>query len=983
MTFTKTLNSKLAAAADYLHRNKKRALFAGSVLYIFIFALFSAVTIIPIIRDTRTLLGCDGAAQFYPYLLDFRRNLLSFFESIKNGSPEITMINFDYYFGTDVLVSTGLNFIAFFPFYALSVFVPEAGIPLFFAVGVVLLSFLSGFSFMYLCSYYRRNPLWSGLMAPFYVFCGNYFFTAVANPQFLYMFIAFPLMIVGIDKIIKDKSPVLFVLSVFWLSLCGFVFVVYTLPFVVVFAVIRVYFLHKNRFFASLGRYFLRGSLCAVLGMAMAGFIFLPFLKEYLSSVRAGGSEIDIASLLIPSVEELARSFDGVRYNFPTGISAALIPCFLYFFTSGKTRKEVRCCCFVMLGLIALPLIRYGLNGFQYALCRWGFIPALLICFCCTEYLPKLIRMSRADRRTFIFTLLVYTGALILRKKEFAVVFMIIIAAVNGIPFFKKQLSRLVLLPGRLFFFIKKSYKEKGGLLPLVLAGTGTLAIIMLVAVIIASRQYTLTAPLLIPAFAALVLSFTKKNKALSSLVIALVCITAGVMNISGKLTGFFRIEASPALEAAAEIQPSSDTFGRVSQIIKDVEIYQNAESGEAEPESTEAADNADETQTQADLYSSDPYLNLAPRYTIPSAEFFRSTVSADIMNFFKRCGQDFVSVSSSGDAQGFSGKEVLYSLFGVETLFTFRQEADFYGFEEKSYTEFSDGSALRLYKNNLSLPAGTAYKNIIDKTVFDSFNSAELPYAMLDSVYLEGYEAESNTEPVSYSRSCAFTLAQELRGETVHGIKCYNNTVTVSDDLSGCFVYLCFDGVKSRTYADALSEVFTITVDNKTNCVFGVHNSSSNWEWKYTAESYTFALGYQEENINEIFFISPFEFESVSLYAVSEEAYTPTCEKRRAEKLENVEIGTNTLAGSITLAEDSALVINLLYSEGWTAFADGEEVPLYKANGLFLGIPLSAGSHEVQIKYRTPWLTEGVILSAAAWAVFAAIAVFVKKKNI
>ncbi len=983
MTLLNTVNGRLSAVSDYLNQNKKRAFLWGSVLYIAVFALFAAVTIIPVICDTGALLGCDGVSQFYPYLLDFRRNLLSFFESVKNGSPEITMINFGYYFGTDVLVSTGLNFISFFPFYALSVFVPEAGIPLFFAVGVVLLSLISGFSFMYLCSYYGKNPIYSGLMAPFYVFCGNYFFTAVGNPQFIYMFIAFPLMIAGIDKIIKGKSPVLFILSVFWLSLSGFVFIVYTLPFVVVFAIIRVYFLYKNRFLPSLGKYFLRGSLFALLGIAMAGFIFLPFLKEYLSSTRAGGSEIDIASLLIPSAEELARSFDGVFFNYPTAVSAALIPAFLYFFTSGKTRKEIKCLVFVMLGLVALPLIRYGLNGFQYALCRWGFIPALLICFCCTEYLPKLVRMSKADRRVFIFTLLVYIAALVLRKREFAVIFMIIIAAVNCIPFLKKQLAKLTLLPRKLIAMLKKFYKEKGGLLPLALVGAAVLALILILAVIITSRQYTLTPPLLIAASAAALLSFTKKHKALSGAALALVCIIAGTMHICGDLTDFYRIEASPALEAVAELQPAPDSFGRVSQIIKDVEIYQPAKSEETKPESPETDKSTLEATAEPDLYSPDTYLNLGPRYGISSAEFFRSTIDADVMSFFKRCGQDQVSVSSAGDVQGFSGKEVMYSLFGVETLFTFGQEADFYGFEEESYTEFSDDSALRLYKNNFALPTGTAYSNIIDKNTFDSFNSAELPYAMLDGVYLEGYETGNITDIGSYSRACDFTLTQELRGETGYGIKCYNNTIKVTDDLSDSFVYLCFDGVNCRTYEGALSEVFTITIDNKTDCIFRTHNNNTNWEWKYVTDHYCFALGYQAENISEIFFISPFEFENVSLYAVPEEVYTNACSERRENALQNVKIGTNNMAGNITLASNGALVVNLIYSEGWTAYADGEEVPLYKANGLFLGVPLSAGSHEIQLRYRTPWLTEGIVLSVAAWAIFSVVVIITKRKKI
>ncbi len=42
--------------------------------------------------------------------------------------------------------------------------------------------------------------------------------------------------------------------------------------------------------------------------------------------------------------------------------------------------------------------------------------------------------------------------------------------------------------------------------------------------------------------------------------------------------------------------------------------------------------------------------------------------------------------------------------------------------------------------------------------------------------------------------------------------------------------------------------------------------------------------------------------------------------------------------------AGDRILSVNLLYSDGWTAYVDGEKAPVYKANGLFLGIPLTEG---------------------------------------
>ena len=250
----------------------------------------------------------------------------------------------------------------------------------------------------------------------------------------------------------------------------------------------------------------------------------------------------------------------------------------------------------------------------------------------------------------------------------------------------------------------------------------------------------------------------------------------------------------------------------------------------------------------------------------------------------------------------------------------------------------------------------------------------------MMDSVYLEGYETgEYNGK--TYSEECAFTLRQELRGETIFGIECYDNYITPETDLSGKFVYLSFEGVDCHTYEGAKTEIFTISTGD-INHNYLVHNSNSNWEWKYYSDYYTFSLGFCEENIDEISFISPFEFESVKLYAVPEEVYTAAYENCTSEILENMEITTNTVTGDITVSSDKVLCVNMCYSDGWTAYVDGEETPVYKANGLFLGIPLTEGSHSVRLSYRTPWLYEGMAVSAVSFVAVIAIKLIEKRRK-
>ncbi len=67
-------------------------------------------------------------------------------------------------------------------------------------------------------------------------------------------------------------------------------------------------------------------------------------------------------------------------------------------------------------------------------------------------------------------------------------------------------------------------------------------------------------------------------------------------------------------------------------------------------------------------------------------------------------------------------------------------------------------------------------------------------------------------------------------------------------------------------------------------------------------------------------------------------------------------------------------LVLTDLYYPGWKAFADGHEVPMYRANYLFRAVWLPAGNHEIRFEYQPPSLRIGAILTAGTAIALAVI---------
>ena len=51
--------------------------------------------------------------------------------------------------------------------------------------------------------------------------------------------------------------------------------------------------------------------------------------------------------------------------------------------------------------------------------------------------------------------------------------------------------------------------------------------------------------------------------------------------------------------------------------------------------------------------------------------------------------------------------------------------------------------------------------------------------------------------------------------------------------------------------------------------------------------------------------------------------------------------MGTNEITGDISVSEKKALVLSVPYSKGFTAYVDGKETKLQKANTMFMALEL------------------------------------------
>jgi hypothetical protein len=69
----------------------------------------------------------------------------------------------------------------------------------------------------------------------------------------------------------------------------------------------------------------------------------------------------------------------------------------------------------------------------------------------------------------------------------------------------------------------------------------------------------------------------------------------------------------------------------------------------------------------------------------------------------------------------------------------------------------------------------------------------------------------------------------------------------------------------------------------------------------------------------------------------------------------------------AVSAAADGLLVLSETYASGWSATVDGDPVEIYPTDLALRGIPITAGTHQVELTYRAPWLREGLLISLLA----------------
>ncbi len=122
--------------------------------------------------------------------------------------------------------------------------------------------------------------------------------------------------------------------------------------------------------------------------------------------------------------------------------------------------------------------------------------------------------------------------------------------------------------------------------------------------------------------------------------------------------------------------------------------------------------------------------------------------------------------------------------------------------------------------------------------------------------------------------------------------------------------------------------------------------------------EGQEFKLGVTITDKNEVL------YKDTYFYYLDEELFHDAVDTLRQQPFEVTSFKEDHIKGTVNAQKDGILFTTLSWEPGWTCYVDGKEVKAVQVADAFIGIPVEAGEHTIEMKFFPKGMTVGIILS-------------------
>jgi uncharacterized membrane protein YfhO len=277
------------------------------------------------------------------------------------------------------------------------------------------------------------------------------------------------------------------------------------------------------------------------------------------------------------------------------------------------------------------------------------------------------------------------------------------------------------------------------------------------------------------------------------------------------------------------------------------------------------------------------------------------------------------------------------------------------------------------VYENDYFIPFGYTHDGYITRKNFDSLTVIEKQQAFMQAVVLEEKLEDmwSMPENLSFRQELLSFPISKVAGDVTNDLM-YIPLKSLPNSES----YIKFNNLIYKNYENKFrSGLLNVDTGNLSKSVY---INTLQYPYSIGRKNYIINLGYNKEKIDSVnisFFNTPstkFFLDSIEIiFLPMGDKYIKETQTLKQDHLENVLELNNEIRGTISLETNKILFLSIPYSKGWTAFVNAVKTPILRANIAFMALPLKAGEHEIRLKYITPGLKLGLLVSLFGWILF------------
>lgn len=804
------------------------------------------------------------------------------------------------------------------PFALISVFTPYKYGEIGYAISILLRFYTAGLAF---CLYCRKMKCqkWTTICAAImYTFCSYSIFAGVRHPYFMNPMIYFPLVLFGCEKIIRKESPVPFILAVFLSAISNFYFFYMIVLLTVLYVFVRLLSAKNWRQPKIIGAYFAKFLGAAILGVALAAVLFLPNCMNFLQSDRVNDAYTFANHYTRAEYEALFGSFVGIDQGIYWAFVGMAPLAYLGVCSVLLNRKKDEIWSAVFCGIQILFLL-FPIAGHIFN--GFGYV--------CNRWV-----FAWAFIVAFMFAKS-FPDLLHLSNRKKAIlsigcsVYCLLCAALEYASIRENLVGCILLLICLLFVWCADSVKplEKGKL---------HISGYRLIQIITAALTICLVFEIAYFRYASVERNYLAEFHD---------------SNSANQILANDRADVLSLID-------DDDTFYRV--------------------------DNSSNNNHQ---------LNFLVSSRLNTTSIYWSLINPCIAEFSKNNG---TCLENSYQFYGFNSRAWLLPLFSAKYFVTSDKKAAKksvpYGYDYVGEKPGEYGTCF-LYRSNNALPFGYTFDKVISLRDYQQMSISQRQQALLQGAVLKNADAEAMglaaCQP-SYSDKIISYKIKPGKNITISG-----NQIIVKEDKAKLRLkldrspegelYVSITGLNFESCSEPPSTYTFIT---------GVCRKAKSRVQHFTnydiyAEGrtdYLLNLGYSnmKRSVVELKFSYKgiYTFDDLSVIEQPMDTLSDYVDALRQDTLENVTMDTNHISGAIHLDKKKLLCLSLPYSKGWHVTVDGEDADLLQTNIMLSGVLLEPGTHTIELSYCTPYIRQGVLISACAIIVLIFVSILFRKRK-